>query len=92
MACGLRGSRVPREHQSRRSLLLHISPTHDGNGNEGELLSGVFPYQPLTRSLLPPSLGLTVVHDQVGVAKPARRTEVQYPTLKFSIVRDGRVA
>src|SRR5262249_55774138 len=67
-------------------------PANDAGRQDGQLGPGQVADDGPADGLLPPGLGLAVIHDQVGLAKVARRAEVQYATGCAPVERDGRVA
>ena len=46
----------------------------------------------VSTKLLPPALGLTIVHHEVGVAQSARRAETQSPARNASVEHDRGIA
>ncbi len=83
--------RVAREHVRARVRFLERLPGDDGCRKERKLPAGVLADQPLACSLLPPTLGQAVVHDQVAKAQPSSRTKSRHLIVYAPLKGDGRV-
>ena len=71
---------------------LEVLPAHHGKRYEAQPATGVGAGNPLARGLLPPRLGLAVVHDQVAVIEAPGRAEVQHLVVEPTVEGDGGVA
>jgi hypothetical protein len=71
---------------------LEIRPPQRLDRNEAQRVAGEPPDDRLARGLLPPALGLPVVHDKVRVAKQACRAEPQNASTMTAVERERAVA
>ena len=89
------GAGVPglaREHRPVRKRGPEVVPRDDGRGQADELPPRVLPDDAGAGELLPPRLGLPVVHDEVAEAKPPRRAEVEHHRVEAAVEDDRGVA
>src|SRR5262249_45050428 len=92
LAVGPGEAGLARQHEAVRMAALEVAPGDDPRGKRAERGAGVIADERLAAELLPPRLRLAVVHDQVRVAKVARRAERERAPAHAAVERHRRVA
>src|SRR5919198_2465262 len=91
LAVGTREARVARQHETVRIATSELAPGDDLDRKLPEPCAGVATDECLAAELLPPRLGLAVVHHQVGVTQVAGGAERECAPANAPVERDRGV-